>query len=416
MKRSMVSTATPPSRSVLLGAAFLMATSAIGPGFLTQTSKFTSQLGAPLIMVILLVIFMDIVAQMNIWSVVSVSGMRGQDIANKVFPGLGYALAALISFGGLAFNVGNIGGVALGLNAMLGLNEKIGAVIAGCVGIFIFSNKNAKSLMDKTATVLATAILVSVAVIAVISEPPIGDVLQNIVQIEKLGNNNMLLALTTLLGGTCGGYIAFSGAHRLVDAGITGAAQVSYARKSVLQGSCTSGVVRVLLFLAVLGTCTVGGVWSQVHADTINTAVNPAAEVFRIAGGTIGYRLFGVCLFAASLSSVVGAAYTSVSFLKTLHPSIARHEQKIIIGFITVSTLVMVILGGAATLVVVVGAFNGLILPISLAVMLLASRKREIIGKDYRHPVLLTVLGCIVVVVSAVAGIFSFSSITTLFQ
>lgn len=26
----------------LLGAAFLMATSAIGPGFLTQTSKFTS--------------------------------------------------------------------------------------------------------------------------------------------------------------------------------------------------------------------------------------------------------------------------------------------------------------------------------------------------------------------------------------
>ena len=31
-----------PSRSVLFGAAFLMATSAIGPGFLTQTSKFLS--------------------------------------------------------------------------------------------------------------------------------------------------------------------------------------------------------------------------------------------------------------------------------------------------------------------------------------------------------------------------------------
>ena len=31
--------------SVLLGAAFLMATSAIGPGFMTQTAVFTTQMG-----------------------------------------------------------------------------------------------------------------------------------------------------------------------------------------------------------------------------------------------------------------------------------------------------------------------------------------------------------------------------------
>ena len=40
--------------SVLLGAAFLMATSAIGPGFLTQTTKFTATYGASLILVILI--------------------------------------------------------------------------------------------------------------------------------------------------------------------------------------------------------------------------------------------------------------------------------------------------------------------------------------------------------------------------
>ena len=33
------------TKSVLLGAAFLMATSSIGPGFLTQTTVFTQQLG-----------------------------------------------------------------------------------------------------------------------------------------------------------------------------------------------------------------------------------------------------------------------------------------------------------------------------------------------------------------------------------
>ena len=85
--------AVKPSMSVLFGAAFLMATSAIGPGFLTQTSTFTAQYGAPLIMIILCAILMDITAQMNIWSIIGVSGMRAQDIANKLLPGLGIFLA-----------------------------------------------------------------------------------------------------------------------------------------------------------------------------------------------------------------------------------------------------------------------------------------------------------------------------------
>ena len=155
------------SASVLFGAAFLMATSAIGPGFLTQTSKFTAQYGAPLIMIVLCAIVMDITAQMNIWSVIGVSGMRAQDVANKMVPGLGVLLAILVSIGGLAFNVGNVGGVALGFNAMIGLPEKVGAVVAGCLGIIIFLNKNAKTIMDKVATVLAAVILITVLSVAI---------------------------------------------------------------------------------------------------------------------------------------------------------------------------------------------------------------------------------------------------------
>ncbi|MFQ9915572.1 MAG: hypothetical protein ACLRWQ_03475 [Flavonifractor plautii] len=76
-----------------------MATSAIGPGFLTQTSKFTAQFGTALSLVIVLAIIMDITAQMNIWSVVSVSGMRAQDVANKLLPGLGVVIAILVAIG-----------------------------------------------------------------------------------------------------------------------------------------------------------------------------------------------------------------------------------------------------------------------------------------------------------------------------
>ena len=92
-------------RSVLIGAAFLMATSAIGPGFLTQTAVFTAQLGASFGFAILISVIFDLGAQLNIWRVIAVSGRRAQDIANDLLPGLGHFLAGLVALGGLAFNV-----------------------------------------------------------------------------------------------------------------------------------------------------------------------------------------------------------------------------------------------------------------------------------------------------------------------
>lgn len=393
------------SASVLFGAAFLMATSAIGPGFLTQTSKFTAQYGAPLVMIILTAIFMDIVAQSNIWSIIGVSGMRAQDIANKLIPGLGVFLAVIVAIGGLAFNVGNVGGVALGFNAMIGLPQKVGAVVAGCLGIIIFLNKNAKTIMDKVATILAAVILITVLAVAIISKPPMGDVATGLVAFDKFPT--MFVVLTTLLGGSCGGYIPFSGAHRLVDAGVTGAGNF---RKSVTQGVLTSGTVRVLLFLAVLGTCglAVG------NSDIIISDANPAAAAFKLAAGDIGYRLFGLCLFSAGVSSVVGAAFTSVSFLKTLHPFIGKNEKWFVVGFIAFSTAMMVIVGNAAQLLIIAGAVNGLILPISLSCMLAASKSKKIVG-DYKHPTWLFVLGLVVVAISGFVGIKAVPGILKLF-
>ena len=326
-------------------------------------------------------------------------------IRDRLLPGLGIFLAIIVAIGGLAFNVGNVGGVALGFNAMIGLPEKVGAVVAGCLGIIIFLNKNAKTIMDKVATVLAAVILITVLVVAVISKPPMGEVGKGLVSFGEFPT--MFVALTTLLGGSCGGYIPFSGAHRLVDAGVTGADNF---RRSVTQGVLTSGIVRILLFLAVLGTCGL----AAGNAAQIIDASNPAAEAFKLAAGDLGYRLFGLCLFSAGVSSVVGAAFTSVSFLKTLHPVIMKYEKWFVVGFIAFSTLMMVIVGNAAQLLIIAGAVNGLILPISLTCMLAASFSKKIVG-DYKHPMWLTILGLIVIVISAIVGIQAVPGIMKLF-
>ena len=64
---------------------------------------------------------------------------------------------------------------------------------------------------------------------------------------------DMFPAILTLLGGTVGGYITFAGAHRLIDAGITGENNLGEINKSSLMGMGIAAIVRVFLFLAILG-------------------------------------------------------------------------------------------------------------------------------------------------------------------
>jgi Mn2+/Fe2+ NRAMP family transporter len=97
---------------------------------------------------------------------------------------------------------------------------------------------------------------------------------------------------------------------------------------------------------------------------------------------------------------VVGASYTSVSFLKTLFSVVGKFERYWIMGFIIASTGILTLVGRPVTLLVLAGGINGLILPLSLGCMLLAAYRKDIVG-DYKHPVWLSILGLIVVVATA---------------
>lgn len=390
----------------LLGAAFLMATSAIGPGFLTQTASFTSQHQASFGFVILVSIILAAIAQINIWRVLCVSGLRGQDVANKVLPGLGYFVSFMIVLGGLVFNIGNVGGGALGFNTLLGIPTKVGYVLAGGLAIVVFLLKNAKAAMDTLTKILGAIMIVVIFIVIIVVKPPLGSALKNTFA-PSAGVTNLFAPIITLLGGTVGGYITFSGAHRLIDAGITGEENLKEITKSSVTGIGIATIVRIFLFLAVLGVVVKG--------VTLDSA-NPAADAFLQGAGQIGYRFAGLVLLCAAITSIIGAAYTSVSFLKTFHPAIAENENYVIIGFIAVSTLIMLILGNPATLLIVAGAFNGLILPITLGICLIASKSKKIMGKSYQHPAWMLVLGIVVVILSAYMGINTFlTNVTSLF-
>ncbi|WP_102707819.1 NRAMP family divalent metal transporter [Terribacillus saccharophilus] len=376
---------------VLLGAAFLMGSSAIGPGFLTQTAVFTDQLLASFGFVILMSIILDVGVQMNIWRIIAVSRMRGQDIANKVLPGLGYFLAFAVALGGLAFNIGNIGGAGLGLNVLFGMDTIIGAIITGIIAIGIFVSKEAGAAMDQIAKVLGLIMILLTLYVAFRSEPPVGEAVLRTFAPEQID----VFAIITLVGGTVGGYITFAGGHRLLDAGISGKESLRQVTQSSVSGVLIASIMRIFLFLAVLGVVVTG---FKLDAN------NPAASVFQEAAGTLGYKMFGLILWAAGITSVIGAAYTSVSFLKTLSKWVARNEKLVTILFIIVSTIIFSFIGEPVTLLVIAGAINGLILPIGLGVLLVAAYKKSIVG-DYKHPLWLTIFGGLVLVATTYLAI-----------
>lgn len=368
-----------------------MATSAVGPGFLTQTSVFTAELGASFGFAILVSVLVDLVAQFNVWQVVAVSGRRAQDLGNALLPGLGWFLAALVAIGGLAFNIGNIAGTGLGLNAMLDVPVRTGAAVSAVVSIGIFMLPDAGRAMDRFAQIMGFVMVALTLSVAATARPPLAGAIVGTVAPADWS----VFTIVTLVGGTVGGYITFAGAHRLIDAGVSGLDAQSEVRRTAGLAIGVASLMRVLLFLAVLGVVSRG--------LTLDPA-NPPASVFRLAIGQIGYRLFGIVMWTAAITSVVGAAYTSVSFLRSLSPWAERFWTRLVIGFIGLSTIVFLFVGRPVKTLIAVGALNALVLPVGLAVVLVAAHRPALMPDGYQHARWLTIAGTLVAAAMAAMG------------
>ena len=64
----------------------------------------------------------------------------------------------------------------------------------------------------------------------------------------------------------------------------------------------------------------------------LDTSGNATAQAFESAAGEFGMRAFGVVLWAAAITSVIGAAFTSVSFFDAFSPRFARRAAPRVLG------------------------------------------------------------------------------------
>ena len=350
--------------SPFIAATFMMATSAIGPGFLTQTTVFTQQLLYNFGFVILLSLVIDIIAQVSIWQALSYSNSSVQKLAHRIHPVLSWVFCVAIATGGLVFNIGNLAGAGLGLNALLALPTPIGVILSALIAIILFLSKSQLKWLDYTVKILGVLMILMLMGMVFMTQNDFGKILKFTFLPEEIN----IKATLTLVGGTVGGYITFAGAQRLLDSGIVGPQYQSQVKQSAYRGILLTGTFRFLLYWVILYIVIQGG---HLNPD------NPTASVFENYFGSWGNKAFGLMIFSAALTSVIGATYTSISFLKDLNQAFTSKWTPAL--FVIPSLLIYLWLGKPVVLLVWAGYMNSFILPVCLSIVLFAIQKWKIL-------------------------------------
>jgi len=228
--------------------------------------------------------------------------------------------------------------------------------------------------VDWFSKVLGGGMILMTLYVVFITAPPVGEAARQAIWPERVNFS----AIVTLVGGTIGGYIMFSGAHRLLDGGIRGIDQVATISRASIQGIIITGIMRMLLFLAVLGVVQTGASLSREA---------PVFDAFRAGAGRIGFVLSALVFSSAAITSVVGCSYTSISFIR--RKASERAQSLMIVGFIILTLAVTILLKFAGwqptPLLIAAGTLNGALMPMILGVILLAAYRRSLVG-EYRHP------------------------------
>jgi len=130
-----------------------------------------------------------------VWRVIGVSGLRAQELGNRVLPGIGHVLAFCVVLGGFVFNVGNVAGRPRS-GRVARLEPKWGGALSALIAIGVFLSRRAGVAMDRIVVVLGLVMIAMTGYVAFISHPPVGLAIRNAILPDQVD----FLAITTLVG------------------------------------------------------------------------------------------------------------------------------------------------------------------------------------------------------------------------
>lgn len=112
-----------------------------------------------------------------------------------------------------------------------------------------------------------------------------------------------------------------------------------------------------------------------------------------------------------------GASYTSVSFVTSRTKTSERTRTLLVVGFIVVTGAVYVSIGTPpTTLLVFAGAFNGILLPVGIGVLLWVAWMRTDLLRGYSYPRWLLIIGTAAWLITVYLAVNSIGPVIDLFH
>lgn len=385
-----------------MGPGVLVAAAFIGPGTVTACTLAGVSFGYALLWAMLLsvlatMVLQEMSARLGIITQKGLAEVIKQELAHKYVRMMvvGIILSAIV-IGNAAYEAGNIGGGALGLEALFGISQAgYYPIIIGFLAFILLFMGNYK-VLEKVFISLVILMSLSFVITALLTKPNIIMVLQGLF-IPKVDNENILTVIA-LVGTTVVPYNLFLHAS-LVSEKWKSKTDLNLAKRDTYVSILLGGIVSMCIIVAA----------ASVDLMEVDNVMDMAKALEPLYGTSARYFM-GIGLFAAGVTSAItaplAAAYVAANcfgWKKGLKDAKFRMVWMVILGlgvfFLSFDIKPIEVIKFAQIA-------NGILLPV-IAIFLLWVVNRSALMGDNRNTALQNIMGISIVILAVFLGIKS---------
>lgn len=382
-----------------LGPGVLVAAAFIGPGTVTTCTLAGAAFGPTLLWAMLLSIIATIVLQEMAarLGVVSQSGLA-EVIKGEISAPFTRNLVIILVFGAIvignaAYEGGNIGGGALGLEALFGIaySTYYPWIIGFCAFLLLYfgNYRTLEVVFIGLVLVMSLSFLITAAIV----RPDVADLLKGLF-VPSVPDGGML-TLIALVGTTVVPYNLFLHAS-LVGEKWGSPSNLPLARRDTVISVILGGVVSMAVMISA----------TAISGDTIDNAIDLAEGLEPLYGDMARYFI-GIGLFAAGITSAITAPLAAAYVAKGCfgwQSGLKNIKFRAVWMVILLLGVLFMSLGiRPVRIITFAQVANGLLLPVIAIFLVWAANRASLLGK-YRNSSIQNTLGVTIIILALLLG------------
>lgn len=385
-----------------IGPGVLVAAAFVGPGTVTACTLAGVQFGyallwAMLLSIIATLVLQEMAARLGIITQKGLADVIKEEIqkpiARKII--IGVILSAIV-IGNMAYEAGNIGGAALGLEAVFGTSlQKFYPLFIGFIAFILLLLGNYKTL-EKVLVTLVLLMSMSFLITAIVTMPNLGEIIKGL--FVPTAPKDSILTIIALIGTTVVPYNLFLHAS-LVQEKWKSKDNLKDARRDTFWAIILGGIVSMTIIIA-----------ATTIADKEVKGVLDLAKGLEPLYGNLAKYFMGIGLFAAGITSAITAPLAAAYVANSCFGWKAGFKDvKFRLVWIVILVSGVIFLSFDIKPIEIIKfaqVANGLLLPIVAIFLLWVVNKKTVMGQ-YKNRIFQNILAFLVITIVIGLGVKS---------